>query len=229
VVVKDLDQEETNIDWILNYYIFNMRYTGPKFKLCRREGVNIFWPAKYNPKKRRTLPGQHGKMMARLTDYGKLLRNKQLLKRTYMLSERQFKNIVVKIAAKYSKNHNIDYDKAVSLTLERRLDATLLRAGYATTIMMARQMVGHGHLMLNGKKHNIPSYLINEWDIISIRERSKNSPLFTELPVQDGKFSTPVWLNVDKSTLELKINNLPDIETINMSADVLKVVEYYAR
>gem|GEM_PF-2719798 len=62
-----------------------------------------------------------------------------------------------------------------------------------------------------------------------MREKSKSSPLFTELPVQDGKFSTPTWLNVDKSTLDLTINNLPDIETIRMSADVLKVVEYYAR
>ena len=105
--------------------------------------------SKYDIKKRRDLPGQHGKMMARLSDYGKLLRNKQLLKRSYLLSEKQFKKIVVDIAAKYSKNKNVEYDKAVLIMLERRMDVTILRAGLAKTIMQARQMVSHGHFLLN--------------------------------------------------------------------------------
>jgi small subunit ribosomal protein S4 len=105
-----------------------MRYTGPKFKLCRREGINLFGTPKYDVRKRRTLPGQHGGTMARLSEYGKLLRNKQVLKRIYQMSEKQFKRFVTDVAAKYSKNNNVDYDKAVKITLERRLDAVLLRS-----------------------------------------------------------------------------------------------------
>jgi small subunit ribosomal protein S4 len=105
-----------------------MRYTGPKFKQCRREGVNLFGSEKYNIKKRRKLPGQHGANQARLTEYGKLLRNKQLFKRLYQLSEKQFKKIVTETALKYSKNHNIGHDEAVFQFLERRLDVIVLRA-----------------------------------------------------------------------------------------------------
>jgi small subunit ribosomal protein S4 len=157
-----------------------MRYTGPKFKLCRREGVNLFGTPKYDVRKRRTLPGQHGGSMSRLSEYGKLLRNKQVLKRIYQMTEKQFKRFVTDIAAKYSKNHNIDYDKAVKITLERRLDAVLYRSGIAKTIIQARQMITHGHFLLNGKKHNIPSYLVKQGDVLELKEKLKNSPLYAE-------------------------------------------------
>ena len=206
-----------------------MKYTGPKFKLCRREWVNIFQVPKYDVKKRRNLPGQHGKMMARLSDYGKLLRNKQLLKRTYLLSEKQFKKIVVDVAAKYSKNKNVEYDKAVLMMLERRMDVTILRAGLAKTIMQARQMVNHGHFLLNWKKHNIPSYMVKKSDIITLRERLKDSPLYKDVPVQDWKFIPPSHLKVDKTSLEIKVTDLPNVDEIQVVADTLKVVEFYAR
>ena len=92
-----------------------MRYTGPKFKLCRREGINLFGTPKYDVRKRRKLPGQHGDKMPRLSEYGKLLRNKQVLKRIYQMSEKQFKRFVTDIAAKYSKKEGIDNDKAVKI------------------------------------------------------------------------------------------------------------------
>lgn len=206
-----------------------MKYTGPKFKLCRREWVNIFQVPKYDVKKRRSLPGQHGKMMARLSDYGKLLRNKQLLKRSYLLTEKQFKKIVVDVAAKYSKNKNVEYDKAVLIMLERRMDVTILRAGLAKTIMQARQMVNHGHFLLNWKKHNIPSYMVQKSDIITIRERLKDSPLYKDVPVHDWKFIPPSHLKVDKTSLEIKVTDLPNIDEIQVIADTLKVVEFYAR
>jgi len=94
-------------------------------------------------RKRRKLPGQHGDKIPRLSEYGKLLRNKQVLKRIYQMSEKQFKRFVTDIAAKYSNSANIDHDKAVKVILERRLDAVLLRAGFAKTIMQARQMITH--------------------------------------------------------------------------------------
>jgi small subunit ribosomal protein S4 len=105
-----------------------MKYTGPKFKLCRREQIDLFGAKKYSIKKRRALPGQHGASMQRSSEYGKLLRNKQVLKRTYFLSEKQFGKIVKDTAAKYSKNNNVTHDVALFQFLERRMDAMVLRA-----------------------------------------------------------------------------------------------------
>ncbi len=203
-----------------------MRYTGPKFKLCRREGINLFGTPKYDVRKRRKLPGQHGDKMPRLSEYGKLLRNKQVLKRIYQMSEKQFKRFVTDIAAKYSKNNNIDYDKAVKVTLERRLDAVLLRSGIAKTIMQARQMITHGHFLLNWKKHNIPSYLVKQGDVIELKEKLKNSPLYAEV---NSNVKVPSYLKVNAADKKVEVLDLPRAEEIEVPADVLKVVEFYAR
>ena len=203
-----------------------MRYTGPKFKLCRREGINLFGTPKYDVRKRRKLPGQHGDKMPRLSEYGKLLRNKQVLKRIYQMSEKQFKRFVTDIAAKYSKNNNIDYDKAVKVTLERRLDAVLLRSGIAKTIMQARQMITHGHFLLNWKKHNIPSYLVKQGDVIELKEKLKNSPLYAEV---NSNVKVPSYLKVNTADKKVEVLDLPRAEEIEVPADVLKVVEFYAR
>ena len=203
-----------------------MRYTGPKFKLCRREGINLFGTPKYDVRKRRKLPGQHGDKMPRLSEYGKLLRNKQVLKRIYQMSEKQFKKFVTDIAAKYSKNKSIDHDKAVKIILERRLDATLLRSGIARTIMQARQMITHGHFLLNGKKHNIPSYLVKPGDVIELREKLKNSPLYSE---ENTSVKVPSYLKVNLKDKKIEVIDLPREEEIQLPADVLKVIEFYAR
>ena len=203
-----------------------MRYTGPKFKLCRREGVNLFGSPKYDVRKRRTLPGQHGGSMARLSEYGKLLRNKQVLKRIYQMSEKQFKRFVTDIAAKYAKNHNVAYDKAVKIILERRLDAILYRSWIAKTIIQARQMITHGHFLLNGKKHNVPSYLVKQWDVLELKEKIKTSPLYAET---NSNVKVPSYLKVNIADKKVEIIDLPRAEEIEVPADVLKVVEFYAR
>jgi len=203
-----------------------MRYTGPKFKLCRREGINLFGTPKYDVRKRRKLPGQHGDKMPRLSEYGKLLRNKQVLKRIYQMSEKQFKKFVTDIAAKYSKNKGMDHDKAVKVTLERRLDAILLRSGIAKTIMQARQMVTHGHFLLNGKKHNIPSYLVKPGDVIQLRDKLKESPLYADI---DSSVKVPSYLKVDLKDKKIEVVDLPRDEEIKLPVDVLKVIEFYAR
>jgi len=202
-----------------------MRYTGPKFKLCRREGVNLFWTPKYDVKKRRSLPGQHGWSMSRLSEYGKLLRNKQVLKRIYQLTEKQFKRLITEIAAKYSKNKWVDYDKAVKITLERRLDAIVYKSWIAKTIFQARQMITHWHLMLNWVKHNIPSYLVKQGDILSLREKLSNSPLYN----QESNVKVPSYLKVNTSDKKIEVIDLPRVEEIEVPADVLKVIEFYAR
>jgi len=206
-----------------------MRYTGPKFKLCRREQINLFWSAKYDIRKRRTLPGQKSKGgMSRLSEYGKLLRNKQVLKRMYLLSEKQFARIVTKTAQKFAKNHDVAHDKAVLLFLERRLDATLLKSGFAATIMQARQMITHGHLLLNGKKHNIPSTYVQPGDVISVRTKLHSSPLYSSLAA--NKNVRPASrLKVDTSKLTIEVMREPALGEIQVPVDLLKVVEFYAR
>lgn len=204
-----------------------MRYTGPKFKLCRREQVDLFGSKKYDVKKNRNLPGQHGANMQRNSEYGKLLRNKQLLKRTYGLSERQFVRIVKEIAAQYSKNKQITHDFALFQFLERRMDSLIYRAGFAKTIMQARQMVVHGHFLLNGKKHNIPSTFVQSGDKISLKPSLHNSPLYSQ--AMDSKNKVPSWIKLDRNSYTVEMVSLPQMGEIHVNSDLLKVIEFYAR
>ena len=204
-----------------------MRYTCPKFKLCRREQVDLFGAKKYNVKNNRNLPGQHGANMQRYSEYGKLLRNKQLLKRTYGLSEKQFARIVTEIAAQYSKNNQVNHDTALFQFLERRMDSLVYRAGFANTIMQARQMVTHGHFLLNDQKHNIPSTFLKPGDVVTVKKALTNSPLYAQ--ALDGKVKCPSWIKSNKNTYSIEIVSLPVVGEIAVNADVLKVIEFYAR
>ena len=205
-----------------------MRYTGPKFKLCRREQVNLFGSDKYDVKNRRSLPWQHGASMKRNSEYGKLLRNKQVLKRSYMLSEKQFVKLVHDTSAKYSKNHNISHDEALYMFLEARMDSVLFRSGIAKTIMQARQMVNHGNFLLNGKKHNIPSTFLKPGDKITLKEKLKASPLFAGATVSKT-LKVPSWIKVDRNKYEVELLALPKLWELWNNADILKVIEFYAR
>ena len=205
-----------------------MKYTWPKFKLCRREQRNLFWPVKYDIKKRRSLPGQTGTGMARYSAYGKLLRNKQVLKRSYLLSEKQFSTIVKKTSQRFAKNNNISHDDALFQFLERRLDAIVLRSGLANTIMQARQMINHGHLLVNGIKHNIPSTFVEANDIIVVREKLQNSPLYAQA-WSNQNAHLPSWLKIDKNTFTIEVLSAPKMGEIDNGADIIKVIEYYAR
>ncbi len=205
-----------------------MKYTGPKFKLCRREQVNLFGPAKYDVKKSRKLPWQHGAGMSRLSEYGKLLRNKQVLKRSYFLTERQFSKIVKTMASKYAKNKGLSHDAALYILLERRLDVVLLRSGFAKTIMQARQMIVHGHFMLNGVKHNVPSTFVREWDKVELREKLKDSALYADMKVEKGH-RVPSWLKTNPNSYTIEVLTLPVVGEITHTADLLKVIEFYAR
>lgn len=206
-----------------------MKYTGPKFKWCRREGKNLFGRWKYDIRKNRTLPGQSGKSISRLSEYGKLLRNKQALKRMYLLSESKFKKLVMTEASNYSKNEWVDHDKAVVQFLERRLDSILLKAGFAKTIMQARQMANHEHFRLNGEKHGIPSYYVNKGDKLELKDSLKKSPLYMDCPINNGNHQVPSWIKVNKSDFSIEILDLPDPQEVELPVDVLKVIEFYAR
>lgn len=204
-----------------------MKYTWPKFKLCRREQVNLFGPAKYDVKQNRSVPGQHGANMARYSEFGKLLRNKQVLKRSYFLSEKQFRRIVQEISQKFAKNNNISHDIALYQFLERRLDVTILRSGLAKTIMQARQMVGHGHVVVNGIKHNIPSTFVSVGDVIAIKDKLQTSPLYAQAFAHTAQI--PTWLKVDKNKYSMEVLSVPQVGEVEPLADVIKVIEFYAR
>jgi small subunit ribosomal protein S4 len=204
------------------------RYTGPKFKLCRREGLNLFGTEKYNTKKRKSLPGQHGATPARLSEYGKLLRNKQVLKRVFQMNEKQFAKLVTVVSKAYAKNNGLNHDKVLVQFLMRRLDNVILQSGYAKTIMQARQMVVHGHFLLNDKKHNVPSYYVNASDKITLKPSLQSSELYSI----DNNQQAPLWLNINKSGFAITVLDLPhlnDTETLDLPSDVLKVIEFYAR
>lgn len=205
-----------------------MRYTGPKMKLCRREQKNLFWPAKYNIDKDTALPGKSGRTMVRLSEYGKLLRNKQVLKRMYQMSEKQFSRLVNDTALKISKNGGLTHDAALYQLLERRADALLVRAGIASTIMQARQMITHGHWLLNGVKHNIPSYFVKPGDVLSVRKSLQNSTLYANSTQKVQHI--PFWITTNPTQMSVTLNQVPTHEEgKELPADLLKVIEFYAR
>lgn len=214
--------------FIIYNFFDTMRYTGPKMKLCRREQNNLFGSSKYNLKKRRTIPGQHGSSMQRYSEYGKLLRNKQMWKRTYQLTEKQFSRIVLGFAEKYSRNKGVTHDVAVFQFLETRLDSVIYRSGLAQTIMQARQMVTHGHLLLNGKKHNIPSTFVKVGDEITVKKSLQTSPLYSQAWSDKG-IRVPSWIKVDKKNYAVELLDLPKTGEVATNGDLLKVIEFYAR
>lgn len=166
--------------------------------------------------------------MVRLSEYGKLLRNKQVLKRMYQMSEKQFSRLVNETALKFSRNKGVTHDVALYQFLERRADVILLRSGIAATIMQARQMITHGHWLLNGKKHNIPSYHLQPGDELSLRKSLQNSPLYsaTSSHVQH----IPFWITTNPTQMSTSLNQLPTHEEgKELPADLLKVIEFYAR
>ena len=165
--------------------------------------------------------------MQRYSEYGKLLRNKQMWKRTYLLTEKQFTRIIHKFSADYSRNNGVSHDVALFQFLERRLDSIVYRSGMAKTIMQARQLVNHGHLLLNGVKHNIPSTFVKPGDKIQVRKVLWTSPLYTQ--AWSGNVKVPSWVRSDKKKFEIEVLDMPKVGEVPSSGDLLKVIEFYAR
>ncbi len=203
------------------------RYTGPRAKLCRKFGENIFGTVKYDKilSKRKFPPGQHGRNMRRkASDYSIHLREKQKLRNIYCLLEKQFSNYFVKAA----KMGGVAGDNLLQL-LERRLDNTVYRLGFATTRMQSRQFVNHGHFMVNGKKVDIPSYLLKDGDIVEVRPKSKGIKPLVEAWENSGASSPFPWLSVDKDNMRGQFVNLPPASEIPNTADLRLIVEYYSK
>ena len=149
-------------------------------------------------------------------------------KRTYLLTEKQFVKIVKHIAEKFSRNNDVSHDVAVYQFLERRMDTIVYRSGLAKTIMQARQMANHGHFLLNGRKHNIPSTFLKVWDKITVKGKLTDSPLYAGATV-NKTLKIPSWIKVDRNKYEIEILSLPKLWELWVLADILKVIEFYAR
>ncbi|HNU54239.1 MAG TPA: 30S ribosomal protein S4 [Candidatus Syntrophosphaera sp.] len=203
------------------------RYTGPRAKLCRKFGENIFGTAKYDRilNRRKFPPGQHGRNMRRKpSDYFIHLREKQKLRNIYCLLEKQFSNYFVKAA----KMGGVTGDNLLQM-LERRLDNTVYRLGFATTRMQARQFVNHGHFLVNGKKVDIPSYLLKDGDIIEVRPKSKGIKPLAEAWNNSEASSPFPWLTVDKENMRGQFVNIPLAAEIPNTVDLRLIVEFYSK
>ncbi|GBD44091.1 30S ribosomal protein S4 [bacterium HR40] len=197
-----------------------------KYKICRRLGVNLWGRAK-NPLARRDYgPGEHGQKRRKLSPYGLQLQAKQKLKGYYAnMTERQFRRL-------YELASRMRGDSAENLIglLERRLDAVVYRVNFAPTMWAARQLINHGHVTVNGRRVNIPSYLLREGDVVEIRERSKNHPMVLE-SVQRPEREVPDYLSVDYKALRAQFLRVPKLAEVPYPVQMEPnlVIEYYSR
>lgn len=196
-------------------------------KQCRRLGQSICGKENCAIRRKPYRPGQRSrKTRTRISEYGRQLIEKQKLRLLYGLREKQFRNYFTKAAQKKEGT-----GQALVSLLERRLDNVVFRLGFATTRSHARQMVGHGHFLVNKRKVSIPSYLVKKGDIIAIKESSLDEKkLFEDTRIKLKKYETPSWLELDKEKLEGKVISLPDSEVSqDIPVEITQVVEYYSR
>ena len=203
-----------------------------KCKQCRREGEKLYLKGEkcFTPKcpvsRRPYKPGQHGPTSrAKTTPYGAQLREKQKAKNTYGLMETQFSNYYHK--AKRLVGNTGEY---LAQMLEMRLDNVVYRLGLARSRALARQVVGHGHVRVNGKKVTIPSYQARPGDVVSFSERSAKGKLFTDADVQRlGKHQVPSWLHLDGDAKSGKVLAKPSGAELKQNFDIKPIVEFYSR
>ncbi len=204
------------------------RFSGPKGKLVRRFGVNIFENPKYDRllERKNHPPGQHGEKQQRrkVSEYGLQLIEKQKLKYSYGLLEKQFRNTFKRAARK----QGVTGDNLLQL-LETRLDNAVFRAGLATTRMQARQLINHGHLRVNGRRVNIPSYQLKRGDVISVNGRDSSRSLVASHMEQSPVFQRPDWLSTDAENLTVNVLHLPGGEGIQANIDAQLIVELYSK
>lgn len=211
------------------------RYLGPVCRLCRREGEKLFLKGQrcFSPKcsfeKRSYVPGAHGKTGSRgssdrESDYARQLRAKQKARRVYGVLERQFRRYF-----SVAQHHRGLTGLNMLQTLELRLDNVVFRMGLAENRSQARQIVTHGHFMVNGVRTDIPSILLRPGDKIEVREGSRRHPFFKELPDYAEKRNCAVWLDRDVKSLSGRVVRMPERSEIDGSLNEQLIVEFYSR
>lgn len=204
-----------------------MKYTGPKARRVRRQGMNLFGSDKYDKilQKKPYGPGKSPKTRSgRDSEYAKQLKEKQKARDMYGLSEKQF-NRLFKEAIK-AKGRTGDQMKRL---LEQRLDNAIYRAGFAMTRMQSRQLAGHGLFLVDGTRVTSPSYRVMPGQVITVRPKAKDSPLFVGVREKNAKYSAPKWLAVDAASLKAEVVALPEAEDAEQAVDMRMVVEFYSR
>jgi small subunit ribosomal protein S4 len=206
------------------------RYTGPLCRLCRREGEKLFLKGirchteKCGVERRKYPPGQHGQGRGKLSDYGLQLREKQKVRRIYGIMERQFRLYFEKA----SRMKGVTGEVLLQL-LERRLDAAVFRMGFAANRREARQLVKHGHFLVNGRSSDIPSHLLRPGDVVGLKESSKDNPTVAEsLSVAEHR-GLPEWIQFDATAHKGTFVRIPTRDEIQLPVQEQLIVELYSK
>ena len=206
------------------------RYNDAVCRLCRREGTKLFLKGDrcFTPKcgieRRSYPPGQHGQGRTRFSDYGVQLREKQKVKRMYGLLERQFAQTMERATAMKGRS-----GENLLMLLERRLDSVVFRMGFATSRAESRQLVRHGHFLVDGRKASVPSILLKPGSKVTVRERSRKvARIAGALETLEGR-SVPRWLETDKDKFEGTVKAMPTREDITLPIQEQLIVELYSR
>jgi len=207
------------------------RYKDAVCRLCRREGMKLFlkgqkcFTDKCAIEKRNFAPGQHGKdRKAKIVGYGLQLREKQKTKRIYFTQENQFRNYFENAA----RSQGVTGERLLQ-QLERRLDNVVYRVGLAVARRQARQLVRHGHIAVNGRKVNIPSFQVSVGDEITIREGSRKLVILEIAKDFASHQTSPNWLEINRDTYSARVTALPKREDINLPVNEQLIVELYSK
>lgn len=198
------------------------KYTGPTNKLFRNYGVKDLSNRKLTTSMRQNASGQHGAVRKKASDYALQLKAKQTIRMTYLVSEKQFAKYYERASRKTGVTGTI-----MLQTLESRLDNVLYRAGFAITRRQARQIVNHAHVLVNGKKVDIPSYLLKAGDVVTVRENSKQ---FVKSVIEQIDLALSyAWLTVDLNALSITFDRIPQREELDPEFKEQLVIEYYSK
>ena len=206
------------------------KYTGPACRQCRREGVKLFskgercFTEKCAMNRRTGAPGQHGAARKKVSEYGLQLREVQKAKRYYGIPERQFRNYF-KIA---DSKEGMAGENLLTL-IERRLDNVVFRMGMGESRRDARQLVTHGHFLVNGKKADIPSIILRAGDVVTVKDTSRKSEKIKTLVENLDNRTFPAWLDVDKQNVTAIVSTLPKREDIDFPFEEHFIVEWYSK
>ncbi len=206
------------------------RYLESVCRFCRREKMKLFlkgdrcYTDKCAFERHSYPPGQHGQARAKFSDFGIQLREKQKVKRMYGLLEKQFRGYFSKAEGQKGITGT-----NLLILLERRLDNIVFRMGFANSRAQARQLVRHNHFLVNGKKVNIPSYLVNVGDTILVREKSRKIPQLLESMETVARRGVPQWMDVDKERFEGVMRMLPTREDLTMPIQEHLIIELYSK
>ena len=197
------------------------RYTGPSWRVSRRLGMSLSGTGK-ELARRNYAPGDHGNdRRGRLSEYGMQLREKQKLRYMYGMTERQFRNLFKRAGKIKEGTHGTNF----MILLERRLDNMVYRLGLATTRRQARQLVNHGHITVDGKRVDIPSFEVKVGQVISVRDKSMNLDVIKN--AVEAVVARPSYVEFDADKLEGKLVRLPEREDMNADIDEALIVEFY--